>query len=144
MLKDYANILVFKLVWVFAKLLIVFSPGTMKFLFKLFFSVNYHYVSCVLYYKFCGFFFSASFLCACFIHVSGLCISLSDMSICLMAHRHIIQSDLGGVTTTYRAHFWRHFEQKVSYKPWTYAQYLHSYIRVWKRTATNWVFPSLM
>jgi hypothetical protein len=43
-----------------------------------------------------------------------------------------IQGDSGEVTATYgAAHFWRHFEQKVSYKPGPYTQYLQSYVRNW-------------
>jgi hypothetical protein len=38
----------------------------------------------------------------------------------------VIQGDSGGVTATHGANFLRHFEQKVSYKPGFYTQYLQS------------------
>jgi hypothetical protein len=42
---------------------------------------------------------------------------------------YIRQGDSGGVTATDGAHFWRYFEQKVSYQPGSYTQYLQSYGR---------------
>jgi hypothetical protein len=45
------------------------------------------------------------------------------------AVRFPIQDDSGGVTATYGAHFCSHFEQRVSYKPGPYTQYLQSYVR---------------
>jgi hypothetical protein len=54
-----------------------------------------------------------------------------------------IQGDSGGVTATYEAHFWRHFEQKMSYKPGSYTQYLQSYVHNWKRTTVNCAWASL-
>jgi hypothetical protein len=56
-------------------------------------------------------------------------------TISLLSYR--IQSDSGGVTATYGAHFWRHLEQKVSHEPGSYTQYLQSYVRIWKRTTAN-------
>jgi hypothetical protein len=58
-------------------------------------------------------------------------------------HMRLIQGDSGGVTATYGAHFWRHFEQKVSYKPGYCTQYLQIYVRIWKHTTVNCVWPSL-
>jgi hypothetical protein len=43
----------------------------------------------------------------------------------------IIQGDSGGVIATYRARFWWHFEQNVSYKPGSYTPYLQSYVHIW-------------
>jgi hypothetical protein len=43
-------------------------------------------------------------------------------------HHINMQGDSVGVTATYGAHFWRHFEQKVSHKPGSYTQYLQSYV----------------
>jgi hypothetical protein len=60
----------------------------------------------------------------------------------LLTFWHNIQGDSGGVTATYGAHFWRHFEQKVSYKPGSYTQYLQSYVRNWKRTTVKRAWPS--
>jgi hypothetical protein len=54
-----------------------------------------------------------------------------------------IQGNSRGVTATYGTHFWRHFEQKVSYKPGSYTQYLQSYVRNWKRSTVNCAWPSL-
>jgi hypothetical protein len=54
-----------------------------------------------------------------------------------------LQGDSGGVTATYGAHFLRHFEQKVSYKPGSYTQYFQGYVRNWKRTTVNCAWPSL-
>jgi hypothetical protein len=56
---------------------------------------------------------------------------------------NILQDDSGGVTATYGARFWRHFEQKVSYKPGSYTQYLQCYFRIWKRTTVKCAWPSL-
>jgi hypothetical protein len=50
-----------------------------------------------------------------------------------------LQDDSGGVTATYGAHIWRHFEQKVSHKPASYTQYLQSYVRIWIFLITNYI-----
>jgi hypothetical protein len=50
-----------------------------------------------------------------------------------------IQGDSGGVTATYGARFWRHFEQKVSYKHGSYTQYLQ-YNGTWAHF--NFINPS--
>jgi hypothetical protein len=68
--------------------------------------------------------------------------SIWTLSIVTPMHDNI-EGDSKGVTSTYGAHFWWFFEQKVSYKPGSYTQYLRSYVRFWKHTTLNCAWPSL-
>jgi hypothetical protein len=53
-------------------------------------------------------------------------------------HRRVIQEELPPLTELISE---RHFEQKVSYKPGSYTQYLQSYVRIWKRTTVKCAWP---